>query len=122
MSISTVQFREMLARTNRNKAREHLSPVESESDLQNDIESALKRLMWPYVRCRMDKATTFTVPGVPDFIIAAPNGKTIWIECKTRTGKTTMEQDGFGAWLKRNNHHYAVVRSMVEFLDQMPNA
>ena len=65
----------------------------------------------------MDRATTFTLPGVPDFVIAMDHGWVVWIEAKSRTGKQTTEQRGFEMMLTNKGHNYYVVRSMSEFLE-----
>lgn len=90
--------------------------VERETDLQEQIEAELRRRGWPFVRTRMDRATTFTMPGIPDFVIAAPAGETLWLECKSRHGKQTTEQRGFQMLLERQKHRYALCRSFEEFL------
>jgi hypothetical protein len=37
------------------------------------------------------------------------------VECKTKTGKLTVEQQGFIAHAARNGHTVHVIRSMEEF-------
>ena len=90
--------------------------VERETDLQEQIEAELRRRQWAFARTRMDCATTFTMQGIPDFIIAAPGGKTWWLENKSRTGKQTMEQRGFQILLELNQHRYELCRTFEEFL------
>ena len=116
--ITQAQYLEMLSRTERNPVRDAVpdDAADHESDLQEQIEAECRYRLWPCVRTRMDRRTTFTLPGVPDCIIAADRGRTFWIECKTRTGKQTVEQMGFQALCARNNHVYAVIRSFGEFL------
>ena len=88
-----------------------------EDDLQEKIEAECLSRGWPFARTRMDKATTFTFPGVPDFIIAADGGRTLWIECKAGLKKPTTEQVGFGMMLNRCGHVYHVVRAFSQFLE-----
>lgn len=88
--------------------------TDDEGELHNQIIERLKSLGWPYFHSRMDKPTGRTW-GEPDFIIAAPRGETLWIECKTRTGKQTPEQAGVQRALENHEHRYFLVRSLAEF-------
>lgn len=87
-----------------------------ESRLHEQIEAELKRRRLYYVHSRMDRATT-TQLGVTDFIIAAPNGITYWIEAKRKGGKLTPEQTITKHILTALNHRYATVYSFDEFLE-----
>jgi hypothetical protein len=78
------------------------------------IEDELKRRRWYYVHSRTDRATTQQA-GVPDFIIATPNGKTLWIEAKRKGGKLSVEQNVTRHILLAMGHHFAVVFSMEDF-------
>lgn len=91
---------------------------DQEAELHNQIIERLKALGWPYFHSRMDKATGRTW-GEPDFIIAAPDGETLWVECKTKTGKQTPEQAGVQRALEKLSHNYYLVRSIAEFEDVM---
>lgn len=91
--------------------------VELESKLQDQIENYCRNKFWPFVRCRMDKATVFTFPGVPDFVIAADAGRVFWIETKSKSGKQTNEQRGFQMLLERNGHAYSLIRNYQGFLE-----
>lgn len=86
-----------------------------EREIQREIGQYLMRHGIPHVVSRMDKATT-TKPGTPDFIVAH-RGMAYAFEVKTRSGKTTREQDamlslwgGHAAWS-------GVVRSLQELID-----
>ena len=50
--------------------------------------------------------------GTPDFIVAAPGGVTLWIECKTKTGSLSKEQQQFGDKVRSLGHRWALVRSL----------
>lgn len=92
-----------------------MDAVELEASLQEEIEAECRRRLWPFVRTRMNKATTFTFPGVPDFVIALNGGRVLWVECKSKTGKQTHEQIGFQTMLEITGHSYHLIRSFSEF-------
>ena len=92
------------------------NPVDKESDLHDAIEMELCRRRWYYVHSRMDRAST-QQKGVPDFIIAAADGKSYWIECKAKGKKQTPEQRAAALVLHMNGHRHAVVYSFAEFLE-----
>ncbi len=92
-----------------------------ESVLQDKIEQECRQRQWAFARTRMDKATTFTMAGVPDFIIAMHSGRTLYMEVKTKTGKQSAEQKGFQVLLEMNGHEYHLVRSFAEFLSVTKN-
>lgn len=87
-----------------------------ERRLHEQIEADLKIRRWYYVHSRMDAPTT-TALGTVDFIIAAPNGITYWIEAKTSNGKLTKEQNIAQHILKALNHKHFVVHSYKEYLE-----
>jgi hypothetical protein len=64
----------------------------------------------------MDKPTTNQL-GTCDFIIAAPDGHTFWIECKAKGGKLTPDQNITRHLLLALGHRYAVVFNHQEFLE-----
>lgn len=86
-----------------------------EAKLHDAIIEVCKARGFYYVHSRMDRATT-TALGVVDFVIAADNGKTYWIEAKARKKKPTREQAGTLLWLNNLGHKTAVVRNLDEFL------
>jgi hypothetical protein len=85
-----------------------------ESELHRQIEDELKRRRWFYIHSRTDKRSTNQV-GTPDFIIAAPNGKTFFCEVKRKGGKLSVEQNVTRHVLLALGHHFAVVFSMEDF-------
>lgn len=96
--------------------------VEQERTLHDEIKAECLRRGWYFVHNRMDKPTTFDGPRgttVLDFVIAAKDGKTLWVEAKTATGKLSEEQAGTMCWLARDGHVTFVVRSFKEFLKML---
>ena len=57
--------------------------------------------------------TRFGVPGMSD-ICGVLNGRAVFIECKTATGKLSENQITFGEQVTRAGALYAVVRSLEE--------
>ena len=122
MAFTELQYQEMLSRTERNRGRVPLTasePVERESKLHDDIEQFCRNKGWYCHHARMDKKTTSAI-GEPDFIIGAYGGRTLWIECKGRGGKPTLQQLAAIAQLKHNGHIAAIVYSFEEFLAVLP--
>jgi hypothetical protein len=104
----------MLARTSPRRFNPAADAVEDESPLHADIIAYCKNKGWRYIHSRMDQPPTVG-SGVCDFIIAADTGRVFWIECKSKSGKLTMEQTVFIAWLSKLGHTVSVVTSMAEF-------
>lgn len=88
--------------------------VEREADLHDQIEKECRRRGWPFVHSRMDRRTT-TAVGTVDFVIAAGNGRTLWIEAKGAKTKVTREQAATIHWLNTLGHAAAIVHSLDEF-------
>lgn len=118
MRMSQAQYEALLIRGRRyfpgKGHRVGEDAVDDESKLQSDIRAECQRRGWYCVSARMDRKTT-TAIGTPDFIVAMPDGRTLWIEAKTRTGKLTPAQMAAAAWLKKLGHEYHIVRSAAEF-------
>ena len=119
MSFTEQQYQEACARLNRScaKAPEVKAvddAVEKEMDLQDQIRAFLRERRWAFVWSPMGGPTT-TTPGLTDFVIAAPGGRTLWIETKSRTAKLRPEQIGFKMLLEAQGHEHHVVRSYREF-------
>lgn len=87
-----------------------------ESTLHDQIMSECRVRGWKAIHSRMDKRSTVG-EGVCDFVIFADNGRVICCECKTRSGKLSMEQNAFIAWLDKLGHKVSVVRNFSEFLE-----
>lgn len=88
--------------------------VEMEADLHESILQFCRDRGWRCVHSRMDRPSTCEV-GTPDFAIVMPDGVTLWVEAKARTGKPTVEQLAWLAALHRLGHVCGVARSMEEF-------
>lgn len=71
---------------------------------------------WKYIHSRTDQRSTVDL-GVADFVILLPGGRTVYIECKTKTGKLSEDQMGWALQAKMLGHIVHVVRSMPEFLE-----
>lgn len=65
--------------------------VERERDLHDAIEALCKSRGYLYRHDRMDKPTTGQV-GWPDWTIFLPNTRVVFLECKAKRGKTTVDQ------------------------------
>ena len=117
MPITPDQFREMQVRVSPKDSENTKSGAFAgpESDLHDLISSELVRRRWFFVRSRMDRPTTQQA-GVPDFICAAPDGVTHWIEVKRKGGKLSKEQNITKYVLLALGHRYATVYSFDEFL------
>lgn len=70
---------------------------------------------WRCIHARMDRATTIG-EGTCDFVIFADAGKVWLVECKSATGKLSIEQNVFIAWLAKLGHTVYVIRSYSDFL------
>jgi len=94
---------------------------DEESELHEDIEKFLSGQGWPFFHQRMDKPHTDKL-GTPDFIIAMPKGRVLFVECKSKTGKVSIEQAAMAAALKKHGHWCYIVRSFDEFKSAMKGA
>jgi hypothetical protein len=86
-----------------------------ERDLHDEILTECARRRFYVVHSRMDRATT-QAKGVTDFIIAMPDSKTLWVECKRKGSKMTPEQNVTAHVLKALGHRHAVVHTLAEFI------
>lgn len=90
--------------------------VAAESELHEQIIQECRRRLWPFVHSRMDKKTR-TKKGVPDFVICADRGRTIWIEAKGPETKISPEQRIFIAMAKKLGTIVHVCRSMDQVME-----
>ena len=93
----------------------HAQACENEAKLHEEILNYCRSKGWSVVHSRMDRASTSSI-GTPDFVVATPNGKTIWVEAKTAKGKLSVEQNAWLAALRKLGHHAGVVRHLQEFV------
>lgn len=89
---------------------------EHEKDLHNQIFNECRRRGWIAFHGSMAERSHRTL-GEPDFIILQPVGNLLMVECKTRTGKLTIEQQAMIAHAAKLGHKIHVVRSLAEFLN-----
>lgn len=90
--------------------------VEDESELHNNIIEHCKSKGWQYLHGSMAHRTFRTV-GECDFVLMASEGRTFYVEVKTKTGKLSVDQQGFIAQARKNGHAVHVVRSFQDFLE-----
>jgi hypothetical protein len=88
--------------------------LESESDLHNQIIDYCDSKGWQYLHGSMARRTHRT-EGEPDFTILAHGSQIRLVECKSKTGKLSKEQQAFIAHAAKNGHVVHVVRSLEEF-------
>lgn len=86
---------------------------ERERDLHDYIIDRCRELGYYVIHSRMDRRSTVAV-GAPDFVVAMPGGRTVWIECKSAKGKPTTAQLASVTWLLRLGHIVHIVRSKKE--------
>jgi hypothetical protein len=119
MPVTSSQFADMLARTQKNTLR---SPdagdaVERESKLHDVIIDWANR-QWPrvkFIRARMDKRSTIAI-GSQDFTLFLPKGRTLCVELKAKGGKPTREQLIWHKEMEMLGHKVHVVYCFDEFL------
>lgn len=117
MPWSESDYLSWLGRRHRNGAAPiEPNAVDRESNLHNDIMDACRERGWIALHGSMAHKT-FRNAGEADFIIFAENPNVYLIECKSRTGKLSPEQQAFAAHAKKLGWTVEVVRSMEAFLD-----
>ena len=88
--------------------------TDRESDLHNSIIDYCREKGWQYLHGSMAHKTR-RVYGEPDFIILAHGSQLRMVECKSKNGKLSQDQQAFIAHARKNGHVVYVVRSMEEF-------
>ena len=87
-----------------------------------DSESRLQRRIIEYCESNgyyvfHDYSRAVNKPGHPDLIIAMPEGRIVWIELKSKTGRMTDDQTRVYLQLKAMRHEaYRNVRSFKQFI------
>jgi len=119
MTITSADLRRMqdrLATKTGNTGAPPSVGIDRESDLHADVESELIHRGWLYFHGSMARKT-YRTAGEPDFIICAPGGRLIMVECKARNEKQETAQLGVALHAERLGHKVWVVRNFREFLN-----
>lgn len=87
-----------------------------EEELCQMIISHLKSKRWYFTRNMPGRRSTATV-GTTDFVVAAPNGVTYWLEIKKKGNKLSEAQNITKHVLLALNHKWGVVYSFSQFLE-----
>lgn len=90
-------------------------PAVKESRLHSQIVEYCEQQNWPVFRGSMAHRTYRTL-GEPDLTILMPGGRALLVECKSKTGKLSMDQRALAILAKKNEHTIYVVRSLEEFV------
>lgn len=123
MGIPLHQFREMTERVERNKLRAPVASAEAcERETGSDgLHAQIMRWCdsqwprWKYIHSRTDKRSTVD-PGVPDFAVFGPYPRCIVVECKSKSGKLSTDQQNWIAEMKMIGWTVNVVWNLEEFL------
>jgi hypothetical protein len=91
------------------------SNVALEKDLHALILSYCRDNRIYVVHSRMDKRATNNT-GTTDFILAMPQGRTLWIEAKRKGGKLSPEQTITRHVLRALGHQHYVVWNYADFV------
>ena len=116
MPISHEQFLEMVRRVEGCSVRSPVpaDAVEEELPLHFEIMKWCKDNRAAYIHARPDKKSGIN-PGAPDFTILH-HGKLFLVECKTRTGKRSIDQLAWALLAEMNGFIVRECRSFSEFL------
>ena len=124
MRISQSDYVAILARQGK-QPETAKSGTDREAEVHAQIIKECMKRGWPFIHNRMDRMSTSTI-GAPDFVIlgvysscgmqSTCSPQVYFIECKTRTGKLSVEQLGFQRMSERIGHKIHVVRSFEDFL------
>jgi hypothetical protein len=127
MSITQFQLEQMQARLarpaaspspggeGRGEGGQSNPPLEKELHRQIMAHCDAQWPRWKYLHSRMDKRPTQDV-GVPDFVIALPQGRTLYVEAKRPGEKVSTAQRDWHKEMAKLGHVVYVVHDMKEFL------
>ena len=87
----------------------------SEAQLHGQIFEECRQRGWIALHGSMAERTCRTL-GEPDFVILTDGGRVLFVECKTRNSKLSVEQAALKHQAERLGHTVHVVRSFQEFL------
>jgi hypothetical protein len=113
--MTQAEYQLFLARQGSPREPKPTRGVEVEAELHSQILEECRRRGWKALHGSMVHRTHRT-PGEPDFVVLADQGRVLFIECKTKDGKLSMEQRQLRAHANKLGHEVHVVRSLDEFL------
>lgn len=93
---------------------DHESDPDPEKELQRKIERFCEENRFYYFH---DRSRGENKPGHPDLVVALTNGRTLWLELKSQTGRLTKDQKRIRLMLMALGHEFHVVRSFKRFLE-----
>jgi hypothetical protein len=118
-NLTPQQYRDYMARMEGPVAIKNSTvAVSDEAELHQQIIADCRRRGWISLHGSMAHSTFRTV-GEWDFTILADGGRILLIECKTKVGKLSTEQQGMIAWAKKLGHTVHVIRSFEEFISTL---
>ena len=87
---------------------------EREGELKREVLDECRRRGWIALHGSMAHRTHRTI-GEPDIVVIAERRRVILLELKSRTGKSSPEQDALHAWARKLGHAVYVIKTMDEF-------
>lgn len=118
MRMTTQQVNEYLAKHSQAINKPTVKP---EAEMHQELAEYLRLRGWWFAHSRMDRRTT-TAKGVPDFIVAIPGGRTVFVELKRKGGKPTQEQIQTHAHLVKLGHWSLMTDDMIEVIEWLLRA
>ncbi len=62
---------------------------------------------------------TGVVAGIPDMCLVLPDGRSLWMEMKTRAGRLSPAQEEVHKVFGHLGHPVSLIRSLDDFLDEL---
>lgn len=88
-----------------------------ESELAKNICAHAKSQGWPYIYFPQSEMVRFFLPaGWPDFVIAIPQGRTIYLETKSAKGELRKKQTLMANMFRYLGHEYEKCKSFKRYL------